>query len=175
MSDLKKRFGIGHVLAFVCLFGFSVLLLGGYWIYESRAPIPAAVQTEAGESLFTREQILGGQAVYQKYGLMDWGSVLGHGTYYGPDFTAEVLHERVGLLRDMHAVERGAASYADLDFEAQAGVAELVRSEIKTNRYDAASDTLTLSARQAATDVASRGSAARSTPSSTAHQSAFAC
>ncbi|MCB1018570.1 MAG: nitric-oxide reductase large subunit [Planctomycetes bacterium] len=150
MSDLKKRFGIGHVLAFVCLFGFSVLLLGGYWIYESRAPIPAAVQTEAGESLFTREQILGGQAVYQKYGLMDWGSVLGHGTYYGPDFTAEVLHERVGLLRDMHAVERGAASYADLDFEAQAGVAELVRSEIKTNRYDAASDTLTLSARQAA-------------------------
>ena len=81
---------------------------------------------------------------------MDWGSVLGHGTYYGPDFTAEVLHQRVLLLRDSHAVDCGAASYDEPDFEAQAGVAATVQSEIKTNRYDEATDTLTLGAHQVA-------------------------
>ena len=150
MANTTRRFSVGHVLALVVVLGFSVLLFGGYWIYKSKAPIPASVQTEEGETLFTREQILGGQAVYQKYGLMDWGSVLGHGTYYGPDFTAEVLHQRVVMLRDRHAVERGVASYDELDFEAQAGVAALVKQEIKTNRYDETTEALTLNARQAA-------------------------
>jgi len=63
METNNKRFGIGHVLALVVFFGFSILLLGGYWIYESKAPIPGVVQTAEGETLFTSEQILGGQAV----------------------------------------------------------------------------------------------------------------
>lgn len=157
MARSNQRFSIGHVLALVVFFGFSILLLGGYWIYESRAPIPGTVQTEQGETLFTSDQILGGQAVYQKYGLMDWGSVLGHGTYYGPDFTAEVLHQRVELLRDSYARERGASNYAALDFEARAGVAATVKQTIKTNRFDEATDTLTVDAHQAAAFAAIEG------------------
>jgi len=60
-------------------------------VSRNRAPIPGRVTSEAGEVVFTHDQILGGQAAYQKYGLMDWGSVLGHGTYFGPDFTAGYL------------------------------------------------------------------------------------
>jgi nitric oxide reductase subunit B len=42
--------------------------------------------------LFTRDDIVGGINVFQRYGLMEYGSVYGHGAYLGPDFTAEYLH-----------------------------------------------------------------------------------
>ncbi|WP_420890975.1 hypothetical protein [Mycobacterium marseillense] len=41
--------------------------------------------------LFTGEDITRGQELYQARGLMEYGSVLGHGAYLGPDYTAEYL------------------------------------------------------------------------------------
>ena len=149
MSTLRRSFTVGRLLVVTILLGFTVLLLGGWSIWRSRAPIPAAVMTEDGATLFTAAQIRGGQAVYQKYGLMDWGSVLGHGTYYGPDFTAEVLHRRVELLREQQAREAG-TSWAALDDAGRAAVAEGVRAQVKRNRYDATRDVLTVSAADAA-------------------------
>ena len=146
----KRKITIGKVLLAIVVASFTVLVLGGYGIYKSRAPIPDVVRSDSGQVLFTRAQILGGQAVYQKYGLMDWGSVLGHGTYYGPDFTAEVLHRRVELLRDGLARERGAASYDALGLDGRAGVAEQVKGEIRTNRYDSSQRALTVSDAEAA-------------------------
>lgn len=139
-----RNLTIGKVLLITTLLGFSVLLIGGWSIYESTAPIPGAVVAEDGTELFGREQILGGQAVYQKYGLMDWGSVLGHGTYFGPDFTAELLHRRVELLRDGLCQQQDGVSYADATASQQDAAAGKARRLIKHNRYDAESDTLTL-------------------------------
>jgi nitric oxide reductase subunit B len=136
---------IGKVLFVTTLLGFSILLLGGWSIYGSRAPIPGSVATESGEHLFGEDQILGGQAVYQKYGLMDWGSVLGHGTYYGPDFTAEILHRRVELLRDAMAREQHGQSWDAIAIDQQDAIAAAVQREIKRNRYDDATDVLVLS------------------------------
>ncbi|MHC5212021.1 MAG: nitric-oxide reductase large subunit [Planctomycetota bacterium] len=143
--SLLKNLTIGKVLVVTTILGFSVLLLGGWSIYGSRAPIPGAVSAEDGRVLFGRAEILGGQAVYQKYGLMDWGSVLGHGTYFGPDFTAEVLHRRVELLRDAVAMERAGVAWDALDVSGQDAVAAEVKRRIKANRYDADADTLLLS------------------------------
>lgn len=55
-------------------------------------PYPARVVGPAGEELFTREDILAGQDVYQRHGLMDHGSVWGHGSQRGMEFSAETLH-----------------------------------------------------------------------------------
>ena len=33
-----------------------------------------------------------GQEVFLKYGLMDNGTIWGHGGYLGPDFSAQTLH-----------------------------------------------------------------------------------
>ncbi len=143
MSVLSK-FTIGRVLVFTVVVGFSVLLFGGWQLFRNRAPIPGRVTSEAGEVVFTHDQILGGQAVYQKYGLMDWGSVLGHGTYFGPDFTAELLHKRVELLRAAEATARGGKAYSDLDASARAAIDAAVKAQIKLNRYDEARDTLIL-------------------------------
>lgn len=144
MKALKK-ISIGHVLVACVVIGFSVLLFGGYAMYRSKAPIPRETRGPDGTVLFTAEEIQGGQAVYQKYGLMDWGSVLGHGTYYGPDFTAETLHRRVENLREAMATERGVASYDALTDDARAGVDVAVQREIRTNRYDAKSGVLAVS------------------------------
>jgi nitric oxide reductase subunit B len=140
---------IGKVLFVTTLLGFSILLLGGWSIYGSRAPIPGSVATESGEHLFGKEQILGGQAVYQKYGLMDWGSVLGHGTYYGPDFTAELLHRRVELLRDAMANDQHGRSWEELPVNQQDAIAAAVQRVIKRNRYDGETDVLVLSQQDA--------------------------
>jgi nitric oxide reductase subunit B len=140
-----RKISIGHVLVACVFIGFSVLILGGYGIWKGRAPIPATVAAENGEVLFGAAQIHGGQAVYQKYGLMDWGSVLGHGTYYGPDFTAETLHRRVLALEESEAQSRFGKTYAELPPVERGGVDELVRTCVKANRYDAAHDRLVLS------------------------------
>ena len=74
------------------LFGFTVLGILAYLVYRDQPPIPAKV-VAADKVLFSREDIVGGMNVFQRYGLMEYGSVYGHGAYLGPDFTAEYLHK----------------------------------------------------------------------------------
>jgi nitric oxide reductase large subunit len=47
--------------------------------------------TESGTLLFTKDDITAGKEVFSKYALMSYGTLLGNGAYYGPDFTAEYL------------------------------------------------------------------------------------
>jgi len=133
-----------HGLLLTVLIGFSVLLLGGFWIYKSTAPIPERVVTPTGTVLTTAANIKGGQAVYQKYGLMDYGSVLGHGAYLGEDFTASSLHLVTSYMRDFYAQKQGRPSYDALDQAAQAAVAQQVIADLKSNRYNATTSELKL-------------------------------
>ncbi len=81
-----------HGLLLTLLFGFTVMIVGGVLMYKSRAPIPERVVAPDGSTLFTSADIQSGQDLFRKRGLMDYGSVLGHGAYLGPDFTADYLH-----------------------------------------------------------------------------------
>ncbi|MBI2953651.1 MAG: nitric-oxide reductase large subunit [Chloroflexi bacterium] len=126
------------VLLFVI--GFSVLLFSAILTYQDQPPIPTRVVTEAGDTLFTGDDIMAGQNVFQKYGLMEYGTFLGHGAYLGPDFTAEYLHREA---------EAMAASYANLPGATNVAAIDRMRRELRENRYDPASGTLTFSAGQA--------------------------
>jgi nitric oxide reductase subunit B len=95
-----------------------------------------------------KDQIMAGQQVWQKYGLMDLGSVWGHGTYRGPDFTAQALHRMSQSMHEKMARDKYGKSYTSLDTNAKGGVDAVVIEQIKTNRYNAASDTLTLTTLQ---------------------------
>jgi len=124
--------------AAVVLFGFFVMGLLAYRTYTAEPPIPARVTAPDGAVLFTGAEITAGQQVFLKNGLMEYGSIFGHGAYLGPDYTADYLH-RAAL-----AVE---AAYGGPD----AGPAHaLTVLDFKTNRYDAGSGTLPFSAAQAA-------------------------
>ncbi|MBN2580990.1 MAG: nitric-oxide reductase large subunit [Pirellulales bacterium] len=80
----------------VFLFGFAVLGYLAYRIYADRPPLPQKVLTPDGLVLFSAKDVMAGQHLFQKYGLMQYGTLFGHGAYLGPDFTAQYLH-RAGL------------------------------------------------------------------------------
>src|SRR6185295_18004056 len=81
-----------HATILVMIAGFSVLSVVTVLTYTNAPPIPARVADVAGATLFDRALILRGQEVFLKYGLMEHGTLWGHGAYLGPDYSAEYLH-----------------------------------------------------------------------------------
>ena len=80
----------GSILTFII--GFSILSFSAIRIYQDSAPVPERIVDEAGNVLFTKAQIMKGQEQFLTFGLMQFGTVYGHGAYLGPDFTADFLH-----------------------------------------------------------------------------------
>jgi nitric oxide reductase subunit B len=72
----------------VMVVGFSVLIFLTIKVHQEAPPIPDKVENTRGTRLFGKEDIQAGQQVFLKYGLMDNGSIWGHGGYLGPDFSA---------------------------------------------------------------------------------------
>ena len=119
-----------HGLLITLLFGFTTMIVGGFMMYRSRAPIPERVAGPDGATLFTSEEIDRGQDLFRKRGLMDYGTVLGHGAYLGPDYTAEALHWMTGAMHHARA-----ANYDSLSLGPKAAVDAEVAAEMKENRY----------------------------------------
>jgi nitric oxide reductase subunit B len=64
--------------------------------------------------VFTADDVIAGQQVFLKHGLMDSGTTWGHGGYLGPDFSAQTLHILALDLADRIARERLSHGYTDL-------------------------------------------------------------
>ncbi|HJW05737.1 MAG TPA: cbb3-type cytochrome c oxidase subunit I [Rhodanobacter sp.] len=134
----------------VMVLGFAGLLAITALAYRNAPPIPARVVDAQGNPLFSGDDIRGGQAVFLKYGLMDNGSIWGHGAYLGPDYSAAALHRIGEDAAAAIAQERHQQPLAALTPGQQAAVRAETAVELKTNRYDAASDTLQLTPAEAA-------------------------
>ena len=117
------------------LFGFAILGYLAIRIYQESPPVPGRIVSDSGQTVFTGNDIRAGQESFLTYGLMQYGSVYGHGAYLGPDFTADYLHR---LALEMQRAYGGTAD-----------AAERVRRELRDNRYDPATDTLTWADAQA--------------------------
>src|SRR5512139_3258208 len=113
-----------QAVALVLLFGFFVMGILAYRTYTASMPLPDRVVTESGDVLFTGEDITAGQKIFLNRGLMQYGSVLGHGAYLGPDYTADYL--------------RRATEHVDEEFRSsgEQDPRTLVVEEFRTNRYD---------------------------------------
>jgi nitric oxide reductase subunit B len=123
-------------VAIVMLFGFTVMGILAYRTYTNSMPQPEQVVSTTGAVVFTSTDITAGQKLFLARGLMEYGSIVGHGGYLGPDFTADYL--------------RRAAEFVDTALRSQ-GVAdphaEMIK-EFRTNRYDKATGTLILTDNQ---------------------------
>ena len=126
--------------------GFAVLILLTVKAYENAPPIPDKSVNPAGAVVFTADDVIAGQQVFLKHGLMDNGTIWGHGGYLGPDFSAQSLHILALDLADRVARERLSRGYTDLTPEERAAVEGAVPLVLKANRYDPASGTLALPA-----------------------------
>lgn len=144
VKKASKNGFLKSVLVFTLIVSFSVLLLGGYWIFKGLAPRPVEVSGPNGEVLMTKSSISGGQAVFQKYALMDYGTILGHGSYMGPDYTAEALKIYTEGMQDFKAEARYGKRFKQLSDEKQSTIRNQVIREMRKNRYNRASDTLKL-------------------------------
>src|SRR5690625_4135372 len=133
----------------VLALSFTALIVGGFWIFKNQAPIPSEVVNSDGDVLMTSETIKGGQAVFQKYGLMDYGTVLGNGSYMGPDYTAEALKVYTEGMRDFKAENNYNQTFKDLGSEEKAIIKDQVITEMRENRYNENEDKLYVTDAQA--------------------------
>ena len=127
----------------VMIFGFTLLTIVTVKAYHGAPPIPARVVDTSGKPVFTGDDIKRGQEVFLKYGLMEHGTLWGHGAYLGPDYTAEYLHRLVEIGRDSLAQAKYGKAFGALDAGQAAEIGEALKVTLKQNRYDEGIDTLT--------------------------------
>lgn len=133
-----------RIVIAIMVVGFAILGYITYQGYQKAPPVPGTVVSADGQTLFTSDDVAKGQAVFLKYGLMNNGSVWGHGAMLGPDFAAESLH-RMGVdSAEVLAQEQFQKPLGELDKQQRAAIEGQVAVLLKENRHDGASDTLTL-------------------------------
>src|SRR5215469_12447038 len=141
LSSWWKAAALGTMAA-----GFAVLILLTVKAYENAPPIAEKFVNSTGGVVFTADDVVAGQQVFLKHGLMDNGTIWGHGGYLGPDFSAQSLHILALDLADRIARERLRRGYTDLTLEEKAAIDGAVALDLKANRYDPAAGTLALPA-----------------------------
>ena len=102
--------GYSKLVLAIAITVYLVYAVMAAYTFANLPPIPEKVVVkETGEVLFTRQDIIEGKQLVQRYGLLDYGSFLGFGGYFGMDYTAYTLK----ILRDT-ALELGAEKPADV-------------------------------------------------------------
>lgn len=140
---VSKTLRWGAVISFVG--AMLILLIGGRYALHKVPPYPDSV-VAGDQTIMTRDSIMRGQTVYQRYGLMDHGSVWGHGSLRGNDFSAQTLHLLGEYERDYYSRKNYGGDYMSLGVADRGAVDALVRADIKTNTYNPDTGALTVSA-----------------------------
>ncbi len=132
---LYKKYWLALLITLTITFG----ILGYYGsdIYRKAPPIPEQVVTEGGQQLYTKEKILDGQTAWQSIGGMELGSILGHGAYQAPDWTADWLHRELVAWLDLAAQDVHQKPYAELSEGEQLALQADLRAEYRHARPDA--------------------------------------
>jgi nitric oxide reductase subunit B len=132
------------LFALVFITSFAILGWVGTEIFRQAPPIPATVVTTDGNVVLGEGDIDRGQNVWQAMGGMQVGSIWGHGSYVAPDWTADYLHrESLFILNGLAQKEYG-KTYELINAEQQAGLQKRLQAIIRTNTYNAATNSITI-------------------------------
>jgi len=99
-AELNLSKGWVQGIALVMVFGFFVMGMLALRTYTDSMPLPAKVVSSDGETVYTKADITAGQQTFLRRGLQQYGSVMGHGGYLGPDYTAEYLRRSSEHIND---------------------------------------------------------------------------
>ncbi len=142
MSQTRRLWwGLGALL----VASFSVLLYMGGEIHRAAPPIPEAVVSESGETVFTRADIETGRTVWQSFGGHQLGSIWGHGALVAPDWSADWLHREAVTWLDLRAQREFGKPYVDLAAGEKAKLEAELRPDIRRNGYDDGAKRITVS------------------------------
>src|SRR5690625_1739634 len=137
-SEIPISKGWVQGVALVLIFGFFIMGILAVRTYSDSMPLPEQVVDRDGQVVFTQEDITEGQQIFLRRGLQQYGSIVGHGGYLGPDYTAEYLRLSAEHVRE--SLETQGVQ------DPQAATSQLLR----TNRYDEATGDVVLTNEQIA-------------------------
>ena len=146
---MKKSSKLWCSLGVVFLLSFAALGWLGREIYLAAPPIPVAINTVDGTTLYTGEEIHRGQQLWLSTGGQQLGTVWGHGSYVAPDWSADWLHREALALRGLLARNMYHAEFDQLSTSEKAGVEAAVKEQMRLNSYDAQSGVVTVSPERA--------------------------
>jgi len=75
--------------------------------------------TTDGQVIYTQDDILTGQTVWQSIGGQQIGSIWGHGAYQAPDWTADWLHRELVFYQEIYAQELLGKKFSETTVEDQ--------------------------------------------------------
>lgn len=101
------------LLVAVLIVTFSILGFFGSEVYRQAPPIYSEITDPTGKILYTKEDILDGQTIWQSIGGQQIGSIWGHGAYQAPDWTADWLHKELVNYQEICAQKNWSKSYKE--------------------------------------------------------------
>jgi len=133
-------------LAFAAVLLGSFMVLGwvGSRIYQEAPPIPHRIVTTDGTAVIQDGDIGKGQNVWQAMGGMEVGSIWGHGSYVAPDWSADWLHRECVFILNDWAKASYQKDYEYIAPEQQGQLQKRLELVMRTNKFDPASQSLTV-------------------------------
>lgn len=142
MGQYKK---LWYALFAVLTITFSLLGYLGVEVYRQAPPFPERFVSESGQVIMTKDDILQGQSAWQSTGGMELGSVLGHGAYQAPDWTADFLHRELVAWLDLTAQAEHQKKFDELNVEQKAALLARLKQEYREQSPMDSSGTVKLS------------------------------
>lgn len=133
MGEYKKYW---WGLIAILIVTFSLLGWGGVEIYRTAPPIPDQFVDDNGQVILTKEDILAGQFAWQRTGGQQLGSVLGHGAYQAPDWTADWLHRELVAWLNIKSNELYGVDYEAASEDQKAVLEAQVKREYRGSAVD---------------------------------------
>ncbi|WP_457625275.1 nitric-oxide reductase large subunit [Persephonella sp.] len=127
MDQTTKKWFLIFVLSAIAAVGLFTFLT----VKQIKDVPPIPQEVRGTQTLYTYDDIVQGKAYFQKYVIMDQGTLLGNGAYIGPDYTAWILHEKIVKLQDIYAQEKYGRNYAELSPEEKAQIDYLVTEDVR--------------------------------------------
>ena len=129
--------------------GFGILLWMGGEIHRQAPPMPKAVVTDRGDTVYTRADIEQGRQVWQSIGGQQLGSIWGHGALVAPDWSADWLHRETMAWLELRTRANGGPAYAQLGAGEQARLQADLRPLMRRNSFDASTERIVIPAERA--------------------------
>lgn len=127
-EQAAKRWFLVFILSLIVAVGIFTYLT----VVQIKDVPPLPKEVKGTQTLYTYDDIVQGKAYFQKYVLMDQGTLLGNGAYIGPDYTAWMLHEKIKVLRNIYSQEKYNKNYNDLSNKEKSKIDYLVTIDIRT-------------------------------------------
>ncbi|OFX59830.1 MAG: nitric oxide reductase [Bacteroidetes bacterium GWA2_30_7] len=131
LDKFMSRKGLYTSFWFIAIFMVVALIYFTANLQKEVPPIPKEVKSVNGELLYTYDDVVAGKGYFQQFDLMDWGTVLGMGAYMGPDFSTDLMHNRIEYLYDFYAKEIYGKFSKELTEVERGAVKERVKQDVK--------------------------------------------